>query len=54
MVYNDLALFLQFTAGPVAFVAARIAAAIQYMYHHDPIVVQQDIKPQNAGRFLPM
>lgn len=39
---------LQFTAEQVAFITTKIAAAIQYMHHHNPVVIHQDIKPQNV------
>ena len=35
-------------------VALKIADAVKYMHHNDPIIVHQDLKPQNvlvsAGR----
>ena len=33
------------------FIAKGIAAGVQYMHHHDPIIIHQDIKPLNVMVF---
>ena len=46
---HDCQLFVwQFGVGEERYIATKIAHAVQYMHHHDPVVIHQDIKPQNV------
>lgn len=41
-------IFSKFTSLQVKGIAAKIACGVQYMHHHDPVVIHQDLKPQNV------
>ena len=38
----------QFTDEKALYIASKVTEAVLYMHHHDPIVIHQDIKPQNV------
>ena len=39
---------IQLTESDVHFSACKLTDALQYMHHHEPVVIHQDIKPQNV------
>jgi len=43
----DITLLLQFSDGDNKYIAGEIGKGVQYMHHHNPVIIHQDLKPQN-------
>ena len=43
-----LTMSTQFTDDDKRFIAGEIRKGVKYMHHHDPVVIHQDLKPQNV------
>ena len=41
-------IYLKFTSLQVKGIATKIALGVQYIHHYDPVVIHQDLKPQNV------